>query len=116
MTVLICFCTCPDRPVADRLAETLVGEGLAACVNVVPGLHSVYRWQGAIERSDETLLLIKTTAAGLPALSARIVELHPYELPEIVAVEVAGGLSAYLDWVAEQVAGDEAAPPPREMP
>jgi periplasmic divalent cation tolerance protein len=116
MTVLVCFCTCPDRAVADRLAETLVGEGLAACVNVVPGLHSVYRWQGAIERSDETLLLIKTTQAGLPALSSRIVELHPYELPEIVAVEVAGGLSAYLDWVAEQVAVGEAAPDPRETP
>ena len=115
MGILVCFCTCPDRPVADRLAEALVGEGLAACVNVVPGLHSVYRWQGAIERSDETLLLIKTTQAGLPALSARIVELHPYELPEVVAVEVAGGLSAYLDWVAEQVAGDEAAPAPRPL-
>ena len=116
MGILLCFCTCPDRPVADRLAEALVAEGLAACVNVVPGLHSVYRWQGAIERSDETLLLIKTTRAGLPALSARIVELHPYELPEVVAVEVAGGLSAYLDWVAEQVAGDEAAPDPRPLP
>ena len=102
MGILVCFCTCPDRPVADRLAEALVGEGLAACVNVVPGLHSVYRWQGAIERSDETLLLIKTTRAGLPALSARIVELHPYELPEVVAVEVAGGLSAYLDWVEQE--------------
>lgn len=116
MAVLVCFCTCPDRAVADRLAEALVAEGLAACVNVVPGLHSVYRWQGAIERSDETLLLIKTMRAGLPALSARIVELHPYELPEVVAVEVAGGLSAYLDWVAEQVAGDEAAPDPRPLP
>ena len=116
MAVLVCFCTCPDREVADGLAGALVAEGLAACVNVVPGLHSVYRWQGAIERSDETLLLIKTTQAGLPALSARIVELHPYELPEVVAVEVAGGLSAYLDWVAEQVACDEAAPAPRERP
>ena len=116
MAVLVCFCTCPDRATADRLAEALVAERLAACVNVVPGLHSVYRWQGAIERSDETLLLIKTTQAGLPALSSRIVELHPYELPEIVAVEVAGGLSAYLDWVAEQVAVGEAAPDPRETP
>lgn len=116
MGVLVCFCTCPDRPVADRLAEALVTEGLAACVNVVPGLHSVYRWQGTIERSDETLLLIKTTRMGLPALSARIVELHPYELPEVVAVEVAGGLSAYLDWVAEQVAGGDAAPDPRPLP
>ena len=116
MPVLVCFCTCPDRATADRLAEALVAERLAACVNVVPGLHSVYRWQGAIERGDETLLLIKTTQASLPALLARIVELHPHELPEVVAVEVAGGLSAYLDWVAEQVAGDEAAPHPREMP
>lgn len=116
MGVLVCFCTCPDRAVADRLAETLVAERLAACVNVVPGLHSVYRWQGTVERSDETLLLIKTTRAGLPALSARIAGLHPYELPEVVAVEVAGGLSAYLDWVAEQVAGDEAAPAPRPHP
>ena len=116
VSVLVCFCTCPDRTVADGLAEALVAERLAACVNVVPGLHSVYRWQGAIERSDETLLLIKTTRAGLPALSARIVALHPYELPEVVAVEVAGGLSAYLDWVAEQVAGGEAAPDPRPLP
>ena len=116
MPVLVCVCTCPDRATADRLAEALVAERLAACVNVVPGVHSVYRWQGAIEREDETLLLIKTTQAGLPALSARIVELHPYELPEIVAVEVAGGLSAYLDWVAEQVAVGEAAPDPRETP
>jgi len=116
MPVLVCFCTCPDRATADRLAEALVAERLAACVNVVPGVHSVYRWQGAIEREDETLLLIKTTQAGLPALSARIVELHPHELPEVVAVEVAGGLSAYLDWVAEQVACDEASPDPRALP
>lgn len=116
MSVLVCFCTCPDRATGDRLAEILVAERLAACVNVVPGLHSVYRWQGAIERSDEVLLLAKTTAARLPALSARIVALHPHELPEVVAVEVAGGLSAYLDWVAEQVACDEATPDPRAFP
>ena len=102
VSVLVCFCTCPDRPVADRLAEALVAEGLAACVNVVPGLHSVYRWQGAVERSDETLLLIKTTQEALPALSARIVALHPYELPELIAVETRGGLPEYLDWVTAQ--------------
>lgn len=116
MAIVICFSTCPDRESAARIAEALVRERLAACVNIVPGLQSVYRWQGAIERSDETLLLIKTTRAGLPALSARIVELHPYELPEVVAVEVAGGLSAYLDWVAEQVAGGDATPDPRPLP
>ena len=102
LSVLVCFCTCPDADSAARLAETLVGERLAACVNVVPGLRSVYRWRGAVERSDEVLLLIKTTRPRLPALSARVLELHPHELPEVVAVEVAGGLSAYLDWVAEQ--------------
>ena len=102
LSVLVCFCTCPDADSAARLAETLVGERLAACVNVLPGLRSVYRWQGDIERSDEVLLLIKTTRPRLPALSARVLELHPHELPEVVAVEVAGGLSAYLDWVAEQ--------------
>lgn len=102
MSVLLCFCTCPDIESASRLADALVDERLAACVNLLPGLRSVYRWQGAIERGDEVLLLIKTTRARLPALSARVVELHPAELPEVVAVEVAGGLPAYLDWVAEQ--------------
>jgi periplasmic divalent cation tolerance protein len=112
MAIVICFSTCPDRESAARIAEALVRERLAACVNIVPGLQSVYRWQGAIERSDETLLLAKTTQDGIPALSARVAELHPYELPEVVAVEVAGGLSAYLDWVAEQVADGEAASRP----
>ena len=72
LSVLLCFCTCPDAMSAARLAETLVGEGLAACVNLVPGLRSIYRWQGAVERGDEVLLLIKTTRARLPALSARV--------------------------------------------
>jgi periplasmic divalent cation tolerance protein len=102
LSVLLCFCTCPDEITARRLADTLVVERLAACVNIVPGLRSVYRWQGTVECGNELLLLIKTTRARLPALSARVVELHPHELPEVVAVEVAGGLSAYLDWVAEQ--------------
>ena len=102
MTALVCFCTCPDQDTAARIADTLVGERLAACVNIVPGLRSVYRWQGAIESADEVLLLAKTTRECLEALTARVVELHPYELPEVIAVEVAGGLAAYLDWVAEQ--------------
>jgi periplasmic divalent cation tolerance protein len=111
MAIVICFSTCPDRDTASRIADALVQERLAACVNIVPGLQSVYRWRGAIERSDETLLLAKTTRDGVQALSARLAELHPHELPEVVAVEVAGGLSAYLDWVAEQVADGEAASP-----
>lgn len=107
MTILVCFCTCPDADSATRLADALVGEHLAACVSVVPGLRSVYRWQGAIERSDESLLLIKTSRDRLDALTARVRDLHPYELPEVVAVEVAGGLSTYLDWVAEQTRPDQ---------
>lgn len=102
MTVLVCFCTCPDAGIATHLADTLVAEQLAACVNIVPGLRSVYRWQGTVERSDEVLLLIKTTRTRLAALTARVLALHPYELPEVVAVEVAGGLSTYLDWVVEE--------------
>jgi periplasmic divalent cation tolerance protein len=101
VTVLVCFCTCPDTDTAQRIADALVEERLAACVNVLPGVRSVYRWKGAIECSDEVLLLVKTVAAQLEALSARIATLHPYELPEVIAVEASGGLGAYLDWVAE---------------
>lgn len=103
MTALLCFSTCPDAATAQRIADALVGERLAACVSVLPGVQSTWRWQGAIERSEEVLLLIKTAAAGLPALQARLVALHPYELPELLAVE-AGGLPAYLDWIARETA------------
>lgn len=102
MTVLVCYCSCPDPLTADRIARALVDERLAACVNVIPGVHSVYRWQGAVERADEVLLLVKTTNERLDALCARVRSLHPDELPELVAVEVAGGSPAYLAWVAEQ--------------
>lgn len=105
-TVLAVFCTCPDDASAARIADALVDERLAACVNRLPGLRSVYRWQGAIERSDEVLLVIKTTAPRLEALTERVRALHPNELPEVIAFEVAGGLAAYLDWVAEQTRAD----------
>ena len=104
--VLACFCTCPDAASATRIADAVVDERLAACVNQLPGLRSVSRWAGGIERADEVLLVIKTTGNRLEALTARIHELHPYELPEVIAFEVAGGLSAYLDWVAEQTRAD----------
>jgi periplasmic divalent cation tolerance protein len=100
VTALVCFCACPDPETAQRIANALVEERLAGCVNVLPGVRSVYRWQGAIERADEVLLLIKTARERLAPLTARVASLHPYELPELVAVEVAGGSAAYLDWVA----------------
>ena len=106
MSVLLCLSTAPDLATARMLADALVGERLATCVNLLPGLQSVYRWQGQVERSDEILLLIKTTRTCLPALQARIVALHPYELPEVLAVESVGGLPAYLDWVASETRSD----------
>ena len=99
--ILLCLCTCPDAASAQKLAETLVGERLAACVNRLPGVLSTYRWQGEVNTDNEELLLIKTTADRLPALERRVLELHPYEVPELIAVPVADGHAAYLDWVRE---------------
>ena len=99
---LICFCTCPETDTAERIATALVDERLAACVNILPGLRSIYRWQDAVERADEVLLLVKTSADAYPALQARLRELHPYELPELLAVESAFGLPEYLLWVAAE--------------
>ena len=100
MVVLV---TVGNAATARALGETLVGEELAACVNVVPGILSIYRWQGAVERSDELLCLVKTTRAGFERLRARIVELHPYDVPEILALPVEAGHAAYLDWIAASV-------------
>lgn len=103
MDALLCLTACPDTDSAVRIADALVEERLAACVNVIPGLRSVYLWQGEVERADEVLLLIKTTRAAFPALQQRLQALHPYELPELIAVEPADGLPAYLEWVAGAV-------------
>lgn len=100
-TVLLCYCTCPDAASARALAEAVVGEGLAACVNRLPGVQSTYRWKGEVTTDSEELLIVKTTAARFPALKERVLALHPYELPELVAVPVAQGHEAYLDWVRD---------------
>lgn len=90
---------------ADRdpapLAEALVTERLAACVNILPPMQSVYRWQGAVERAAEHQLIIKTTAARVEDLEARLTALHPYEVPELIVLPVAGGGDAYLRWIYE---------------
>ncbi|HRD49987.1 MAG: divalent-cation tolerance protein CutA [Candidatus Competibacter sp.] len=98
---LLILCTCPDPATAERIAETLVGEQLAACANIVPGLTSIYRWQGQIQRDSELLLLLKTRQAIYPLLEARIRELHPYQVPEIIALPIQAGSAAYLDWIAD---------------
>jgi len=100
-TIRLVLSTAPNAEEAERLARCLVEEGLAACVNIVPGLVSVYRWQGEIQREAECQLLIKCRATAYHALEKRLRELHPYELPEILALEVAQGLPAYLRWVAD---------------
>ena len=105
MDAVVCFCSCPDVDVARRIADALVGARLAACVSVLPGMHSIYRWQGVVEQAEEVLLLIKTTRAQVEPVGALVASLHPYELPELLAVEAAGGLPAYLGWVADNATG-----------
>jgi periplasmic divalent cation tolerance protein len=95
--------TAPDAAIAEALAERLVGERLAACGNVVPGIASVFRWDGAIQREDEVLLLLKSTLASAEALTARLVELHPSDVPEVLVIPVESGNPAYLRWVAASV-------------
>jgi len=102
--LVLVLTTVPDRPADgaaahETLARVLVEETLAACVNVLPPMQSVYRWKGAVERESERQLVIKTTADRVPALQARLAQLHPYELPEFLVVSIAGGSEAYLGWM-----------------
>lgn len=99
----IVLCTVPDPATGEMLGRHLVERNLAACVNLVPGLTSIYRWQDALEQAAETLLLIKTRGDRFEAVSAAIRHLHPYELPEIVAVPLMAGLPAYLDWINQSL-------------
>ncbi len=104
--LVLVLTTVPDRPADgdaahEMLARVLVEERLAACVNVLPPMQSVYRWKGAVERETERQLVIKTTADRVPALQARLAQLHPYELPEFLVVSIAGGSEAYLDWLRQ---------------
>jgi periplasmic divalent cation tolerance protein len=92
--------TTASREEAERIAHALVEERLAACVNIASGARSIYRWQGAVEAADEALLLIKTTVQNIDKLRMRLHELHSYELPEFLVLDVAGGSQEYLDWIA----------------
>ncbi len=102
--VMMVVTTVPDAGTARRVAEALVGERLAACVTVLGPARSTYRWQGAVESADELPLLVKTSAARWPALRERLRALHPYEVPEMLALRAADGWPAYLDWVRAQTA------------
>ena len=101
MPLLTLMTTLPDRDSARQLAQKLVGEQLAACVNILPGVESVYFWQGKIEQSDEVLLLIKVPEAGYEAVQQRLKTLHPYQVPELIALPVVKALPEYVQWAHE---------------
>ena len=98
----VVFCTCPDQDTAAAIASRLVAEKLAACVNILPGLTSVYEWEGKVETDPESLLIIKTAGDRLGALTRRIETLHPYEVPEVIALPIEDGLPAYLNWITDE--------------
>lgn len=107
MSALLVLTNLPDRTAAEMLANALIEARLAACVNILPPCRSVYRWQGAVEASDEVPLLIKTSEARYAALETAIRALHPYELPELIAVPITHGLPAYLGWVAAETSSTD---------
>jgi periplasmic divalent cation tolerance protein len=102
MTLALCqivLTTCPDAESATRIARALVEEGLAACVNILPPVQSIYRWKGTVETASEQLLIIKIAAERFSAVRDRIKDLHSYELPEIIAVPIVAGSPDYLAWL-----------------
>lgn len=103
MNYRLVFSTCPDIEVAESLAGMLVAEKLAACVSILPGARSIYEWQGKVEREDELILMIKSRSDRLPQLERRLLEEHPYELPELIAVPIEEGLEPYLSWIDIQL-------------
>lgn len=102
MTTLLVSTTCPDQVSAERIAREIIAARLAACVSILAPCRSIYHWRSQVESAMEIPLLFKTVEARYAALAAKLKELHPYELPEILAVRVADGLPAYLDWVSDE--------------
>lgn len=99
---MLILCNCGSLEEAQRVAHGVVGRRQAACVNILPGVHSVYRWQGNVEEAAEWMLVIKTQSARYAEVEATIRELHSYTTPEIIALPVERGLPAYLDWILEE--------------
>jgi len=99
---IVVLCACPDEEIAARIAREVVSAGLAACVNRLTGVRSVYRWKGALRDEPEVLLVVKSTRNRYAELEMRLKALHPYEVPEIIALPVVAGTESYLAWVAEE--------------
>ena len=100
----VIFITVPDEPTASKVAQDLVSSQAAACVNIIPGIQSVYRWEGRIESAGELLLMVKTTAERYPEVEMRVKALHPYKVPEIIACTVDRGLDEYCTWIKRETA------------
>lgn len=99
---LVVLCTCPNDGVARELAGRLVENRLAACVNILPEIRSIYRWQGELQEDGEALMIIKTTRDVYPALEAWLLEAHPYDVPEAIALPLEAGSRSYLEWIAAE--------------
>lgn len=110
MSIVIAFCNCPTADSASALASGAVERRLAACVNIIPTVASVYRWEGRIVSETESTLLIKTTSECVPALKAFIEKAHPHDTPELIVLDVTDGLPAYLAWVAAESKPPSSAP------
>lgn len=102
---LVVLCTCPDAAEAERLAGGLVENEFAACVNILPDIRSIYRWRGELNNDNEVLMIVKTSRQTYAGLEAWIRENHPYDVPEVLAIPVAAGSEAYLDWVINETIG-----------
>jgi periplasmic divalent cation tolerance protein len=105
-SVVTVLSTMPDAETADRIGSALVEERLAACANILDGVTSIYRWKGSVEKEREALMVLKTTSGTVERLRLRLVELHPYDVPEVVALGVSDGHEPYLDWVRSAVGPD----------
>lgn len=103
--VTVVLTTAPDPDAAAELAGRLVDERLAACANIVPGITSIYRWRGKVQRDEEVLVILKTTPMAFEALRRRIIQLHPYEVPEVLALAAPEGSEDYMRWVGDEVTG-----------
>lgn len=107
MAQRVVYTTCPDNESAERLASLLLEQRLAACISIIPQVTSLYEWQGKVEKEQEWLLMIKTTETRLEFLTRTIHDHHPYELPEVIAVPIVGGLPPYLDWIDTQTTDND---------
>ena len=102
MPIVLAITSCPDAETARRLSRALIEERLAACVTQLPGARSVFRWEGGVQEAEEVVCFIKTTSERVADLRHRLPLLHPYELPELVVLDVTDGLPAYLDWIVTE--------------